>query len=77
MRQNPWIRMNTTKLVNLKQFLTECEFKPEYDNFPLREIQKLFNGFELEIIKLERENQDLKNILDEKNKQIQDLSKES
>ena len=52
---NTWIRGNAAPLLQIKGFLTECEYKPEFDNFPLRPIQKLLNGAEAEINRLQRE----------------------
>jgi len=58
---NTWTKANTHPLLQIKQFLTECEYKPEYDGFPLRPIQKLLNGAEAEIRKLQLEVDMLKN----------------
>ena len=52
---NTWTKANTHPLLQIKQFLTECEYKPEYDGFPLRPIQKLLNGAEAEIRRLQLE----------------------
>ena len=52
---NTWIRNNSRPLVQIKGFLTECEYKPEFDEFPLRPIQKLLNGAEAEINRLQNE----------------------
>lgn len=57
---NTWIRGHATPLLQIKNFLTECEYKPEFDDFPLRPIQKLLNGAEAEINKLQNEVELLK-----------------
>lgn len=57
---NVWVSRYAKQLVQLKQFLTECEYKPEYDNFPIRTIQTIFNGAEAEINKLQNEVEMLK-----------------
>ena len=54
---NTWIRGNAAPLLQIKGFLTECEYKPEFDDFPLRPIQKLLNGAEAEINRLQNENE--------------------
>lgn len=57
---NKWIQDNKSKLSQLKNFLTECEYKPEFYNFPLVLIRKLLAGAEAEINKLQQENELLK-----------------
>ncbi len=57
---NTWIRANANQLAQIKKFLTECEYKPEFDEFPLRPIQRLLNGSEAEINRLQHELQMLK-----------------
>lgn len=52
---NTWVRGNANHLAQIKKFLTECEYRPEYDDFPLRPIQKLLNGAEAEINRLQNE----------------------
>ena len=52
---NSWVRGNSNHLLQIKKFLTECEYKPEFDDFPLRPIQKLLNGAEAEINKLQND----------------------
>ena len=37
--------------------------KPEFDNFPVRTIQKLLNGLEAELNRLQRENEVMKKTL--------------
>lgn len=77
MMRNNWIAMNTHPLVQIKKFLTECEYKPEFDDFPLRPIQKLLNGAEAEINKLQNEVETLRNQvkkLKQENKSLSDTA---
>ena len=57
---NTWLTANARPLAQLKQFLTECEYKPEFDNFPLRPLQKVLNGAEAEVRRLHSECETLK-----------------
>lgn len=68
---NSWITLNGHALLQIKKFLTECEYKPEFDDFPLRPIQKLLNGSEAEINRLQNELQMAKS----ENKKIQNENK--
>jgi len=58
--RNTWVTVNGEKLAAMKLFLTECEYKPEYDNFPVRKLQLLLNGLEAEVNKLYNETIALK-----------------
>jgi len=58
--RNTWVTVNSEKLAKMKLFLTECEYKPEYDKFPIREVQLLLNGLEAEVNKLYNETVALK-----------------
>jgi hypothetical protein len=58
--QNNWLTVNARPLVQIKRFLVECEYKPEFEDFPLRPIQKLFNGAEAEIGRLQNEVESLR-----------------
>lgn len=60
---NTWIQQNTKHLTDIRKFLIECEYKPEFDNFPVRTIQKLLNGLEAELNRLQRENEVMKKTL--------------
>lgn len=74
--RNTWIAMNTQKLLDIKRTLVKCEFLPEYETFPLRDIQLLLNGTEAEIIKLQTEVDMLKEELKKQikeNKRIHEL----
>ena len=66
MSQNTFIRTNAKGIVNLKRRLIESEYLPEYNNFPIREIQRLLNGFEAEVRRLQLEVNNLKNELETK-----------
>jgi uncharacterized protein with von Willebrand factor type A (vWA) domain len=73
MQRNTWLKMNTNKLVAIKQRLIECEYLPEYRDFPLREIQALLKGAEAEILKLNAENGKLKEEVETYNQEIKRL----
>lgn len=57
---NTWMLANARPLAQMKQFLTECEYKPEFDDFPLRPLQKILNGAEAEVLRLHNEVETLK-----------------
>lgn len=63
MSSNTWLTGNAHPLEQMKKFLTECEYKPEFDDFPLRPLQKILNGAEAEIRRLHNENAQLKSAL--------------
>lgn len=69
MSNNTWLTTNARPLEQLKKFLTECEYQPEYDEFPLRPLQKILNGAEAEIRRLHNENAMLKSALREATKE--------
>jgi len=54
--RNTWLATNGDNLAGMKLFLTECEYKPEFDKFPIRKIQLLLNGLEAEVNRLQNEN---------------------
>jgi hypothetical protein len=63
MSNNTWLTVHAHPLEQMRKFLTECEYKPEYDNFPLRPLQKILNGAAAEISRLHNENAQLKSAL--------------
>lgn len=69
MSNNTWLTANAHPLEQMKKFLTECEYKPEFDDFPLRPLQKILNGAEAEVRRLHNENAQLKSALIEAAKQ--------
>jgi len=67
MSSNTWLTTHAQPLEQMKKFLTECEYKPEFDDFPLRPLQKILNGSEAEIRRLHNENAQLKSALNQLN----------
>jgi len=57
---NTWLELNKKYFDQIRRFLTECEYKPEFDYFPIIPIQAILNGSELEIRKLQLKNISLK-----------------
>jgi len=57
---NTWLEVNKRFLDQIKRFLTECEYKPEFDEFPVIPVQTILKGAELEIRKLQIKNISLK-----------------
>lgn len=72
MSSNTFLTTHARPLEQMKKFLTECEYKPEFDDFPLRPLQKILNGAEAEIRRLHNENAQLKSAL----KQMSESNKE-
>lgn len=60
-QQNTFIRTNATNILRIKRRLIESEYLPEYNNFPIREIQRILNGYEAEVRRLQGEVNILKN----------------
>ena len=58
---NAWVAVNKNNLYRIKQYLIECEYKPEFDNMPILLIQKMINGAAMEITKLQSEKNNLEN----------------
>lgn len=67
MSSNTFLTAHARPLEQMKKFLTECEYKPEFDDFPLRPLQKILNGAEAEIRRLHNENAQLKSALRQAN----------
>jgi len=55
MAQNVWLSANKPAMERVKRTLIEYEYRPEFDKFPLRQIQALLQGAEAEILKLQNE----------------------
>ena len=68
--QNQWLSANLAGIGKIKKLLTEMEYQPIYQDLPLRTIQGLFKGFEVEISKLQEQVDQLK-------KEIVGLKKEN
>lgn len=60
-----WGHLNKKELEKIRRILTESEYKQEFDRLPLRTIQKLFNGAEAEINRLQKDNNNLRRELEE------------
>jgi hypothetical protein len=69
---NTWLEVNKSFFDKIKKFLIECEYKPEYQNFPIILIQKIMNGCIVEIKKLQLENNNLKKEISQLKKIIED-----
>jgi len=52
---NQWLETSRRALERVRPLLIEYEFRPEYQDIPLRLIQWLLNGFENEVRKLQSE----------------------
>ena len=63
---NAWVAVNKNYLYQIKQYLIECEYKPEFDNMPIKLMQKILNSAVIEITKLQNEN----NILEKENSKL-------
>ena len=63
---NAWVAVNKNNLYRIKQYLIECEYKPEFDNMPIKLMQKILNSAVIEITKLQNEN----NILEKENSKL-------
>jgi len=63
---NAWISTNEKTISMILHLLAECEYRPEFDNFPLRVIQKIIVGAKEEILRLQRELDSLKKENNEK-----------
>jgi hypothetical protein len=58
--QNQWLSANLANIGRIRQLLTEMEYKPIFQDLPLRTVQGLLNGFINEISKLQEEADQLK-----------------
>lgn len=66
--QNQWLSANLAGIAKMRRMLMEMEYLPIFQDYPLRTIQGLITGFEVEINKLQeqidqlkKENEQLKN----------------
>lgn len=66
--QNQWLSANLAGIAKIRRLLTEWEYKPIFQDYPLRQIQLTLSGFENEVNKLQeqvntlfKENEKLKN----------------
>ena len=58
---NVWLSINRSYLDQIIKYLTECEYRPEFDNMPILLIQKMIKGAAMEITKLQSEKNNLEN----------------
>ena len=58
---NAWLAVNRKYLDQIIKYLTECEYKPEFDNMPILLIQRIIKGAAIEIAKLQSEKNNLEN----------------
>jgi hypothetical protein len=59
--KNEWLKMNRPRIEGLRRVLTEMTFKNEFEEVPLRQILQLIDASMLEIARLQKENDTLKN----------------
>lgn len=59
MSQNAWLLANKHSMEAVKRIMVESEYRHESQIFPLRTIQQLLQGAEVEILRLQK-------VLDEK-----------
>lgn len=76
--QNPWYQANQAGLEKIRMILIQMEYLPIFQDYPVRTIQALFNGFENEVNKLQEEvnqlkaeNKKLKNDFDKTKKETE------
>lgn len=79
--QNQWWLANQGGLEKVKRVLTEMEYLPIFQDYPVRVMQALYNGFENELNKVQEElnqlkieNKKLKNELDKIKKEAESES---
>jgi len=58
--QNNWLFTHETTLNRVRRILVEMEYLPIFQDYPLKTIQGLFNGFEVEVARLQKEVDSLK-----------------
>jgi hypothetical protein len=58
--KNVWLDTNKRTMDFLKRTLIEASYQPMYQEFPIRQFQYFINGMETEIVRLENENDKLK-----------------
>jgi HAMP domain-containing protein len=64
--KNAWLESNIGNITKMKKTLTEMEYLPILQDFPVRWIQHFMNGMETEITKLQKEVNELR----EENKKL-------
>lgn len=58
--QNQWLSANLAGIARIRRLLTEWEYVPIFQDYPIRTIQGLFNGFENEVNRLQEQLDQLK-----------------
>jgi hypothetical protein len=53
--KNNWLLSNQRNLAGIRRMLIEMEYTPILQDYPLKTMQSLFNGFEAEVNRLQRE----------------------
>jgi hypothetical protein len=53
MAQSTWLAINKKEMDRVHRTMIEAEYVPEYEQLPLRSIQRLLKGAEAEIIRLQ------------------------
>ena len=53
MKQNTWLVSNKKLIDQVLRSMIEAEYVQEYEQLPLRAVQRLLRGAEVEIIKLQ------------------------
>lgn len=54
MSENAWLLSNKRNIEAIKRIMIESEYRPEFQNLPVRTIQQLLNGAEAEILRLQK-----------------------
>lgn len=63
--RNEWLLMNRPRIEGMKRLLTEMSFKNEYEAVPLKQIIQMIEASSIEIMKLQKEIDELKKPKDE------------
>jgi uncharacterized coiled-coil protein SlyX len=58
--QNQWLSANLAGIAKIRRLLMEMEYLPIFQDYPLRTIQGLITGFEIEVNKLQEQIDQLK-----------------
>lgn len=72
---NHWLSSNKTSLERIRKILIRMEYLPIFQDYPVRTVQGLFNGFEAEVNRLQNENDKLKTENDKLKTELEKLKK--
>ncbi len=75
--QNQWLLANQNGLEKIRTVLIQMEYLPIFQDYPVRVIQALLNGFEHEINKLQEEVVQLKLQNEKLKKDFNEVKKET